>query len=182
MTTPDERGNRKGSLARLTLPVTQIESSDSSSPLTMSPALLRGLIPLQWGELLSVKRLRAGLANITRAYVRDGYVDATAAPDFEIDEDRATIDVILKIDEQAPYRLGSIEMLGVNVLTREKLMESLPKSGQVFDGTQLWDFFKANQSILPSDVSVDDVNVKRDPKSKTVAILFDFRTCPQHSN
>jgi hypothetical protein len=61
------------------------------------------------------------------------------------------------------------------------LMESLPKPGEIFDGTRLEEFFKVNQPILPSDVSRDDVNVKHDPKTKTVAILFDFRTCPPQS-
>jgi hypothetical protein len=62
------------------------------------------------------------------------------------------------------------------------LAESLPKPGEVFDGTRLEEFFKVNRAILPSDVSRDDVNVGRDPKTKTVAILFDFRTCPTQSN
>jgi hypothetical protein len=61
--------------------------------------------------------------------------------------------------------------------TREKLMESLPKPGEIFDGTRLDDFFKVNRAILPSDASKDDVNIKRDLKTRTVAILFDFRTC-----
>jgi hypothetical protein len=61
-------------------------------------------------------------------------------------------------------------------------MESLPKPGEVFDRNRLEKFFKANRTILPSDVSGDDVNVKRDPQSKTVVILFEFSTCPPHSN
>jgi outer membrane translocation and assembly module TamA len=160
----------------------RIECTDSGFPLSISAEVLRGLLPLQRGELFNVERVRTGLQNLTLAYGRQGYVDMTAEPDLAIDEDHETIDMVLKIDQQAQYRVGSIEFLGVNTVTREKLMESLPKSGQVFDGTRLEDFFKVNRAILPSDVSRDDVNVRRDPKSKTVAILFDFRTCPPHSN
>jgi outer membrane protein assembly factor BamA len=159
----------------------RIESTDSSS-LKLSTEVLRGLIPLQRGELFNVERVRAGLENLARAYGREGYVDMTAEPDVEIDEAHETINMVLKIDQQAQYRVGSIEFLGVNTVTREKLTESLPKSGQVFGGTRLEEFFKVNRAILPSDVSRDDVDVRRDPKSKTVAILFDFRTCPPHSN
>jgi outer membrane protein assembly factor BamA len=75
-------------------------------------------------------------------------VDATANPDFQIEENRDTVDVIVKIDEQIQYRVGSIEMLGVNALTQEKLMESIPKSGQVFDGTWLWDLFQSESGDL----------------------------------
>jgi len=78
--------------------------------------------------------------------------------------------------------VGSIEFLGVNAVTREKLMESLPKPGEVFDRTKLDEFFKINRTILPPDVSREDVNVERDNKMRTVRILFDLRECPQHSN
>jgi outer membrane protein assembly factor BamA len=159
----------------------RIESANGS-PLKFSPEVLRGFIPLKRAELFRVERLRTGLKNITLAYRRDGYVDMTSAPDLAIDDAHGTIDMVLKIDQQAQYRVGRIEFLGVDTVTQEKLMESLPKPGEIFDETRLEDFFKVNQAILPSDVSVDDVNVKRDPKSPTVAILFDFRNCPQHSN
>jgi len=37
----------------------------------------------------------------------------TAEPEFEIDEAHKTIDMVLKIDQQVQYRVGSIEFLGV---------------------------------------------------------------------
>ena len=160
----------------------QIESTEGGVPLEMSAEDLRGLIPLQRGELFDVERVRAGLRNLTLAYGREGYVDMTAEPEFKIDEARETIDMVLKIDQQTQYRVGRIEFLGVNAVTQEKLAESLPKPGQVFDGTRIEEFFKVNRAILPSDVSRDDVNVRKDSKSKTVAILFDFRTCLPHPN
>jgi outer membrane protein assembly factor BamA len=160
----------------------RIETADSGYPLMISPEVLRGLVPLQRGELFNVERVRAGMQNLALAYGREGYVDMTPEPNTEIDSDRRTIDLVVKIDQQVQYRVGSIEFLGVNAVTREKLMESLPRPGAIFDRTKLDEFFKVNRTILPSDVSRDDVNVRRDPKSKTVAILFDFRTCPPHSN
>jgi outer membrane protein assembly factor BamA len=108
----------------------------------------------------------------------------TPGPEFEIDDANEIIDLVVKIDQQTQYRVGSIEFLGVNAVTREKLMKSLPKPGEIFDGTRLDEFFKVNRAILPSDadVSSEDVNIKRDPKTSTVAILFDFRNCPSHAN
>ena len=106
----------------------------------------------------------------------------TPEPDTEVDDDSRTIDLVIKIDQQVPYRVGSIEFLGVNSLTREKLMESLPKPGEVFDRTKLGEFFRLNRAILPFDASEDDLNVRSDPKTRTVAILFDFRTCPPTPN
>jgi outer membrane protein assembly factor BamA len=96
-----------------------------------------------------------------KVYAREGYVDMTAGPEFEMDKDREAIDMVLKIDQQVQYRVGSIEFLGVNTVTRGKLMESLPKPGEIFDGTRLDEFFKVSRAILPSDASKDDVNIKR---------------------
>jgi hypothetical protein len=161
----------------------RIESADIGFPLWVSPAVLRELIPLQRGELFNVERIRTGLKNLTQVYAREGYVDMTAGPEFEMDEDREAIDMVLKIDQQAQYRVGSIEFLGVDTVARGKLMESLPKPGEIFDGTRLDEFFKLNRAILPSDASInDDVNIKRDVKTRAVAILFDFRTCPSYAN
>jgi outer membrane protein assembly factor BamA len=159
----------------------RIESADGSS-LQFSPAVLRGFIPLQTGDLFNVGAIRTGLENLSQAYGREGYIDVTTEPETAIDEAHKIIDTVLRIDQQTQYRVGSIELLGVNAATQQKLLESLPKSGQIFDRTRLDDFFKTNQAILPSDASRDDVSIKRDPKSKTVAISFDFRTCPPHAN
>ena len=160
----------------------RIESTDSSRPLAISREILRGLIPLQRGEPFSTARVRTGFENLTLAYARQGYVDATAEPETQVDEERRTVDLVVKIDQQVQYRVGTIEFLGVDSMTREKLSESLPKPGEVFDSTKLNGFFKVNRTILPSDASWEDVNVRRDPKTRTVAIVFDFWTCPIHSN
>jgi outer membrane translocation and assembly module TamA len=160
----------------------RVESADSGEPLAISPEVLRGLIPLQKGELFNVEMVRTGLQNLSLAYGRAGYVDMTPEPETEIDNDRTTIDLTLRIDQQAQYRVGSIELLGVSAVTRQRLMESLPKPGEVFDSTKLNEFFKVNRAILPPDVSRDDVTVERDIKMRTVRVLFDLRVCPQHSN
>ena len=158
----------------------RIESTDSDSPLAIAPEILRDLIPLHRGELFSTALVRTGLENLGRAYGREGYVDMAPEPDTAVDDDQQTIDLVIKIDQNVQYRVGSIEFLGINAATREKLMESLPKPGEIFDRTKLDEFFKVNLTILPPDASRDDVAVER--HNKTVRIVFDLRECPQHSN
>ena len=160
----------------------RFESTDSRYPLAISPEILRGLIPLHRGEPFSTARVRTGFQNLTLVYVRQGYADATPEPETQVDDDRGIIDLVVKIDQQVQYRVGSIEFLGVHSMTREKLIESLPKSGDIFDSTKLDEFFKVNQAILPSDSSRDDVAVERQNKMRTVRIVFDLRVCPQQSN
>ena len=160
----------------------RIESADPDRPLTMSPEALRALIPLQKGDLFNVERVRTGLDNLRRPYLREGYVDMTPEPETQVDDALRTVDLVVKIDQQVQYRVGSIEFLGVDSKTREKLMESLPKPGEVFDRTKLDEFFKVNRAIVPFDASRDDIAVERENKMRTVRIVFDLRVCPQPSN
>ena len=160
----------------------RVESADDSS-LYFSPAVLRGLMPLQTGDLFNVQAIRTGLDNLRRAYVREGYIDMTAEPSLtSIDEPHNTIDMVLKINQASQYHVGSIEFLGLDTATQQKLLEPLPKYGEIFDGTSLNDFFKRNRAILPPDASTDDVNIRRDTKSQTVALSFDLRTCPPNAD
>ena len=160
----------------------RIESADPDRPLTMSPEALRALIPLQKGDLFNVERVRTGLDNLRRPYLREGYVDMNPEPETQVDDALRTVDLVVKIDQQVQYRVGSIEFLGVDSKMREKLMESLPKPGEVFDSTKLDEFFNVNRAILPSDASRDDIAVERENKMRTVRIVFDLRVCPQPSN
>ena len=159
----------------------RIESTDGI-PLAISPEILRSLIPLQKGEPFRTDRVRSGLEELARAYGREGYIDATPEPDTAVDDDRQTIDLVIKIDQQVQYRVESVEFLGVNAATRERLMQSLPNPGEVFDATRLNEFFKLNRTILPPDASREDVTVERQNKQRTVRILFDLRVCPQQAN
>jgi len=150
----------------------QIKSADPDRPLTKSPEVLRVLIPLQKGDVFSTERVRTGMEKLARVYGREGYIDMTPEPNTEVDEARRIIDLVVKIDEQVQYRVGSIDFLGVNAATREKLLESLPKTGEALDRDRLEEFLRANQA------SEADVSIRRNNKAGTVAIVFDLVTCP----
>jgi outer membrane translocation and assembly module TamA len=156
----------------------RFESADDDVPLSISAEVLRELIPLQSGELFSAENVRMGVENLTRAYSREGYVDMVPVPKTAIDEGLKTIDLVYRIYQGPRYRVGSIEILGMDTVTREKLLESLPKPGEVFDRVRLEEFLTVNRAILPSDASRDDAGIRRDERTKTMAVLLDFRTCP----
>ena len=160
----------------------RVESEDPDRQLMMSHDTLRGIIPLQKGELFSVERVRTGLENLGRLYARQGYIDMTPEPETQVNDENKTVDLVVKIDQQVQYRVGSIEFLGVSNTTQVKLMDSLPKPGEIFDRPQLNEFFRVNRATLPSDASEGDVSRKRNNKEGTVDILFDLRTCPSDSN
>ena len=156
----------------------RFESADDDVPLGISAEVLRGLIPLQSGELFSAEKVRMGVENLTRAYSREGYVDMVPEPKTAIDEGLKTIGLVYRIYQGPRYQVGSIEILGMDAVARKELLESLPKPGDVFDEVRLGEFLTVNRTILPSDASREDVGIKRDARTKTVAVLLDFRTCP----
>jgi outer membrane translocation and assembly module TamA len=161
--------------------VVRFESADNDVPLAISPEVLRQMIPLQTGALFSVERVRTGIENLTRAYQRKGYVDMLPQPNPVMDEIHERIDLVFRIDQGIQYRVGSIEFLGASKVLRERMTTSLAKLGEVFDGLRLEEFIRENRAILPPNASKDDLKMKRDVRAKTVALLFDFRTCPQES-
>lgn len=160
----------------------RVESADADVPLGISAQLLRELIPLRRGELFSAEKVRTGMENLTRAYSREGYVDMVPVPKTAIRESLKAIDLVCRIDQGPQYRVANIEFLGVNNVTADELRESLPKSGEVFNESRLEEFFRVKRAILPTDATSDDVKITRDVRTKTVAILFDFRACPPDSN
>jgi hypothetical protein len=155
----------------------RVESADGT-PLKYSEDVLRSAIPLENGELFKVDRVRLGLENLRRLYGREGYVEFTDEVETAFDDEHKSVGTVVRISPGTPYRVGSVEFLGVNAATREKLLKSLPKSGEVFDSSWLYEFFTVNRAILPPDASSDDVTINRDGRSQTVTIVVDLRECP----
>ena len=142
---------------------------------------MRTEIPLQQGALFDTSKIRDGIQSLTRLFRAHGYIDFTAEPQFEVDEKSHRIALTLSLDPQKQYRLGKVEILGPDP-TREKLLQSQWKIGDIFDGQQLDNFLRENKALLPSDVSEQDINVRRNTADGVVGLTFDFRECPSILN
>ncbi|MGH9796425.1 MAG: hypothetical protein ACRD5G_16795, partial [Candidatus Acidiferrales bacterium] len=53
------------------------------------------------------------------------------------------------------------------------------KAGYVYDHSLFEDFFADNRALLPTGASPADVNVTRNPQTRTLTLLFDFRSCDE---
>jgi outer membrane protein assembly factor BamA len=159
--------------------------ADPNRPLSQSQKVLRDLISLKPGDLLNVDALREGLRILTHLYTKEGFIDMTAEPEFNTEdaEPRHVVNLIFRIDEQMQYRMGEIEIWGLDAPAKQQLLKSLPLPGEIFDGYKVQQSFEINKKILPADASpYEDVNIQRDPKAGTVSMLFDFRPCPGEAN
>lgn len=154
-------------------------ASATDSTLVFSEAILRQQLQLQEGDMFDVTKIRQGLESISRLYGSKGYIDATPEPDTTIDEKSSRIDLLIKVDEQKPYRVAKIELLDLGKKAQIEL--SAPQQVGDFFNPALWHtFFKDNKTRLPPDSSPNrNMPVSRDTANGTVDITLDFRPCPK---
>jgi surface antigen-like variable number repeat protein len=136
---------------------------------------LRHAIPLREGEIFSVKQVRAGMEALTKLYGARGYIDFTVAPDTEVNDDLQRIDLVLKLDEQKQYRVGSFEIRGLDP-TLEARMRSVAVPGEAINMETITAFFKDNRSVLPPR-ALDNLEIRRNVRTGIADLTFDVRTC-----
>jgi len=162
----------------------RFRAADPGATLMFPPDELRKLIPLREGELFNVAKIRGGLDALRRMYGTKGYIDFTAQPITEVDDTFPPRNsLVMELDQQKQFRVGRIEVLGLN-RNKETLLKWKLKPGDVFNVELFEDFFKDNKSVLPADVSPGDVQLNRDARKGTVDLVLDFKTfpCPQREN
>lgn len=90
--------------------------------------LLRRMIPLRGGDVLSDTLLRAGIGRIRALYGDKGHLYANVVRQIQRREDEPVADIRVNIEEDEPYRVESIEFVGNDstqdrVLRREMRLE-----------------------------------------------------------
>ena len=135
--------------------------------------LLRGLFPINKGDVFSREEIATGLDSLRKAYGELGYINFTAIPDTELDDVNRLASVDIDIDEGKQFRVGEVNILGLDEPAREELLQDFPmKPGQVFDGK----LFAA--LLMNSALRVWDYSQAQDDKAGIVTVTFDFRPCP----
>ena len=137
---------------------------------------LRQQIPLREGDLFNVEKIREGLDALRLLYGSKGYIDFTSEPITRVD-DAQTISVTIVLSEEKQYRVGSIEILGLDP-SLESRLRSLIRPGDIMNFGLIEKFYKENRSALPPGASTKDDEFPRDVRTATVALRFDFRSCP----
>jgi outer membrane protein assembly factor BamA len=144
----------------------------------ISEAELRPVVPIRSGELFDVSLVRAAIQALSKLYSSRGYIDFTAVPDAEIDDNLQRISLAFQLDPQKQFRVGKVEIVALDPRLEARL-RGLVRPGEIYNSEAVADFFKENKSVLPSGLSLtDDIHVLRNVKAGIVDLTFDFRTCP----
>ena len=154
---------------------------DPDRHLSFSAEELRTLVSLHDGDVFSVEKVRKGIDSVASYYRSHGYIDCVPTPETDIDEMHQQIALVMMLDEGVQYRLGNIEIEGLNP-TLEKELRSKIKPGEVVNVQLIADFYQDHRSELPEDVEPEDTALHRNVKERIVDAFFDFRSCSQLHN
>lgn len=133
--------------------------------------LLRGLFPIKDGATFDNHAIGKGLDSLRKAYGELGYINFTAEPRTDIDDDKKLITLNIDVEEGKPFFVRRIEFQG-NTTTRDRVIrrELLVQEGQVFN-SRLWEIsvLRLNQlNYFDTLKAEDDTERKLNEKDGTV--------------
>jgi outer membrane protein insertion porin family len=140
--------------------------------------VLRGLFPMKDGDVFSRSKVAAGLENLRDAYGELGYVNFISIPNTTFDDETKMADLDVELDEGKQFRVGSINILGLDESAQDQLLEEFPMNrGEVYDQTLFSQFLSKNASRF-APLTVNDLS-RLDEKEGLVALAVDFRPCSE---
>jgi outer membrane protein assembly factor BamA len=167
----------KPSLYRLPADTDGLGSANSGKRPVFPLEELRGLMPLRDGDIFDNRKIRDGLNALNELYGEHGYIDFTAEPITNIDDEHQTISLKIDLVEEKQFHIGKIDVQGLHPTARSALIWNI-KNGDVFNNEVVRKFFDDNKSNFPAgSYWAKDPEMVRDMKTSTVDITFTFGSC-----
>ena len=106
---------------------------------TVFPAAqLRDLFRIQRGEVFSRVKVAAGLEQLRQLYGSAGYINYRPVPATQFDDQTDVVNLTIESDEGKQFRVGEIEVSGVDDLTKARVLSELGmKVGDVYS-SEAW--------------------------------------------
>ncbi len=143
---------------------------------------LRKLFPLENGGIFNVSGIRVGIERLTWLYGTRGYINFTASPVLDVDNSDRRISVTMDLNEDRQFRVGSVEILGLEKEIAEHAVKVTLHPGEIFSSESVGEFYKENKAILPFVTSLGEfkerTQIGQNTKESTVSVVFDLRHCP----
>ncbi len=101
---------------------------------------LRTVFKLKDGDVWNAEAFQKGIEELRKAYGQYGYINFTAVPTPDFDDDKKLVTWTIDCDEGKPFSVRRIEFVG-NTTTRDKVIrrELALEEGGVYN-TELWKF------------------------------------------
>jgi outer membrane protein insertion porin family len=131
--------------------------------------LVLGLVP---GQVFNDSALRKGFENLKKLYGQRGYVNFTAEPLRDFDDQKKLVNLNINIEEDRQFTVNRIAFSG-NTQTRDKVIrrDLLVSEGQVFNSLA-WDtsVLRLNQLGYFEEIKTEDAEIKPSTTEPTLDI------------
>jgi outer membrane protein insertion porin family len=138
----------------------------------LNDAFIKAVLGLVPGQVYNESALRKGFDNLKKLYGAQGYVNFSAVPAQELDEDKKLVNLTVNIDEDRQFTINRITFAG-NVTTRDKVIrrEVLVEEGQLFNSS-VWDLslLRLNQLGYFEEIKAEDAEIKPSTTDNTLDI------------
>jgi len=142
-----------------------------------SESQLRRLFAIEPGDTFSRSVIETGLDKLHHLYGSQGYVNFTAFPDAQLNDDTQTANLTIHIDEGRQFHLRDIKVLGGNSEIEARVLEDTELApGQVFNSDDWERSFERLQAFLPNAIPIVKRNL--DERGGWVDVVLDFRYRP----
>jgi TonB family protein len=140
---------------------------------------LRNLFSLKDSDVFDRAAVAKGLENLRRAYGEYGYINLTAFPDVDFNDERQTISLNINVDEGKQFYVSRINLLGLEESIFQNVLKDLPiRPGDVYNQRLIELFLQHEADLLPTDGSIQPrFNLQLNEAASTVAVTYDFRRC-----
>jgi hypothetical protein len=140
------------------------------------------MLAMQSGEVANGQKIDLGLAAVSRAYGRQGFVALQLLPKPDFDDVNKRVTLNIAVNEGQQFRMGNLTVLGLSNNAAQMFKELWRvKTGDVYDATYLGEFFKrlVEAGGVPAEqISRIKPEVKPDNKKLTVDVVVDFGVRP----
>jgi len=185
-----------------------VEARDSSNPPTVSVAarveegaryrlkgitfahnravsnatVLRSLFPLTDGEIFDRESVSKGLESLRQVYAQLGYINFSAVPETDVDEENKLITLALDFDEGGQFSINSFTIKdadGQRAVTLRAMWPEMLEPGRIYNARLIKLFFEQAQRLLPPGASPErNLIMKQNSLEQTVDIVLNNEPNP----
>jgi outer membrane protein assembly factor BamA len=135
------------------------------------------LLHLPPGQPADAVHLLSDIENVSELYRSRGYMTVQIKPDAQIDYEKSTVRYDLNIVEGDLYRMGELEILGLDTQARARMQAAWTlREGQPYNADYPKKFLRDTRDLVPRGVQwTVSIHESLDAKDKTVDVEIRFK-------
>ena len=139
------------------------------------PEKLQSLLHGHIGDSANAVQLDADLDAVKQLYGTRGFLMATVTAEPHLDDAQATVKYLLQVHEGEVYKMGDLDIQGLDSRTTARLVEEWQiRGGDAFDSSYPEKFQNEVRKLLPAGDWSVSTHLSTDDKDKTVEVTLRY--------